>query len=103
MSEEPFKAVKVLSSETATIKKLANFISVTAKTKNYGQILLNTKSHSDPLKTILQKIFNRVNFSQFANKPEVKVSGPVIGCYVNKAYVTSFKSWPSLMVIGHFL
>ena len=39
MSEEP--------SETENIKKLAN---LTANTKYYGQITLNTKPHSDPLK-----------------------------------------------------
>ena len=35
----------VFSPETVTIKKLAN---LTANTKNYGQITLNTKPHSDP-------------------------------------------------------
>ena len=38
----------VFSPETVNIKKLAN---LTANTKNYRQITLNTKPHSDPLKT----------------------------------------------------
>ena len=45
MSEEPSKHLIVFSSETVNIEKLAN---LTANTKNYGQITLNTKPHSDP-------------------------------------------------------
>ena len=44
-SEEPSKDLTVISSETVNIKKLANLI---ANTKHYGQITLNTNSHSDP-------------------------------------------------------
>ena len=44
VSEEPSKQLTVFSSETVNIKKLAN----SANTKNYGQITLNTKPHSDP-------------------------------------------------------
>ena len=49
------QTLKVLSSETANMKKLVYFW--TANIKNYRQITLNTKPHSDPLKTV-----NRVNF-----------------------------------------
>ena len=42
------KHLTVFSPETVNIKKLAN---LTANTKNYRQITLNTKPHSDPLKT----------------------------------------------------
>ena len=46
MSEEPSKHLPVFfSSEAVNVKKLA--ISI-ANTKNYGQITLNTKPHSDP-------------------------------------------------------
>ena len=45
MSEEPPQTLNSRFFETANIKKLAN---LTAKTKNYGQITLNTKPHSDP-------------------------------------------------------
>ncbi len=37
-------------SKHLNIKKLTN---LTANTKNYGQITLNTKSHTDPLCTIV--------------------------------------------------
>ena len=47
MSEGPSKHLTLFSSETENIKKLAN---LTANTKYYGQITLNTKPHSDPLK-----------------------------------------------------
>ena len=40
------KHLTVFSSERVNIKKLAN---LTANTKNYRQITLNTKPHSDPL------------------------------------------------------
>ena len=49
MPEEPSKHLTVLSSETANIKKVAN---LTRITKNYGQIKLNIKPHSDPLKRL---------------------------------------------------
>ena len=39
------KHLTVFSPETVNIKKLAN---LTANTKNYRQITLNTKPHSDP-------------------------------------------------------
>ena len=44
--EKPSKHLTVFSPETVNIKKLAN---LTANTKNYRQITLNTKPHSDPL------------------------------------------------------
>ena len=40
------KHLTVFSPETVNIKKLAN---LTANTKNYRQITLNTKPHLDPL------------------------------------------------------
>ena len=50
------KHLTVFSPETVNIKKLAN---LTANTKNYRQITLNTKPHSDPLLEILKlKEFN---------------------------------------------
>ena len=39
------KHLTVFSPETVNIKKLAN---LTANTKNYRQITLNTRPHSDP-------------------------------------------------------
>ena len=42
--EKPSKRLTVFSPETVNIKKLAN---LTANTKNYRQITLNTKPHSD--------------------------------------------------------
>ena len=45
MSEEPSNHLTVFSSETVNIKKLTNLI---ANTQYYGQITLNTNSHSDP-------------------------------------------------------
>ena len=42
------KHLTVFSPETVNIKKLAN---LTANTKNYRQITLNTKPHSDPRQT----------------------------------------------------
>ena len=45
MSKEPSKQLTVFSSETVNVKKLANLI---ANTKNYEQIKLNTRPHSDP-------------------------------------------------------
>ena len=57
MSEEPFKHLIAFSSETVNIEKLAN---LTANTKNYGQITLNTKPHSDPhdkIMKIIKKMF----------------------------------------------
>ena len=51
MSEEPSKHLTVFSLETVNIEKLAN---LTAKTKNYGQITLNTKPHSDPHDKIMK-------------------------------------------------
>ena len=50
MSEEPSKHLTVFSSETVNIKKLTD---LTANTKNYGQITLNAKPHSDPLSVAL--------------------------------------------------
>ena len=50
MSEEPSKHLTVFSSETVNINKLTN---LTANTKNYGQITLNAKPHSDPLSVAL--------------------------------------------------
>ena len=47
MSEVPSKHL-VFSSQTVSIKR--KMTNLTAKTKNYGQITLNTKPHSDPLK-----------------------------------------------------
>ena len=44
--EKPSMHLTVFSPETVNIIKLAN---LTANTKNYGQITLNTKPHSDPL------------------------------------------------------
>ena len=44
MSEEPSKHLTVVSSETVNIKKLAN---LTANARNYGQITLDAKPHSD--------------------------------------------------------
>ena len=44
--EKHSKYLTVFSTETVNIKKLAN---LTANTKNYGQITLNTKPDSDPL------------------------------------------------------
>ena len=46
MSEEPLQTLNRISSETVNITKLANLI---GNTKDYGQITLNTKPHSDPL------------------------------------------------------
>ena len=43
--EKPSKHLTVFSPETVNIKKLAN---LTANTKNYRQITLNTEPHSDP-------------------------------------------------------
>ena len=45
--EKPSKHLTVFSPETVNIKKLAN---LTANTKNYRQITLNTRPHSDPLR-----------------------------------------------------
>ena len=42
--KNPQKHLTVFSPETVNIKKLAN---LTANTKNFGQIKLNTKPHSD--------------------------------------------------------
>ena len=44
MSEEPSKHLTVVSLETVNIKKLAN---LTANARNYGQITLDAKPHSD--------------------------------------------------------
>ena len=44
VSEEPSKHLTAFSSETVNVEKLAN---LTANTRNYGQITLNTKPHSD--------------------------------------------------------
>ena len=46
MSKEPTQQLTVFSLETVKIKKLTN---LTANSKNYWQITLNTKPHSDPL------------------------------------------------------
>ena len=50
--EKPSKHLTVFSPETVNIKKLAN---LTANTKTYRQITLNTKPHLDPLLTLLIK------------------------------------------------
>ena len=47
MSEEPSKHLTVFPSETANIKKMTN---LKANTKNYEQITLNTKPHSNSTK-----------------------------------------------------
>ena len=46
MHEPLYLPLTVFSSGTVNIKKLAN---LTANTKNYGQITLNAKPHSDRL------------------------------------------------------
>ena len=51
MSEESFKHLAVFYPETVNIKKLAN---LTANTTNDGQIILNTKPLSDPLKCVFR-------------------------------------------------
>ena len=56
MSEEPSKHLTVFPSETANIKKLAN---LTANTKNYEQIALNTKPHSNPPKDASNSVKKR--------------------------------------------
>ena len=50
--QEPSKHLTVFCSETVNIKKLAH---LTANNRNYGQITLNTKPHSDPLFVLRQK------------------------------------------------
>ena len=47
MSQEPSEHLTVFPSDIANLKKLAN---LTANTKNYEQITLNTKPHSNPPK-----------------------------------------------------
>ena len=67
MSEEPFKHLIAFSSETVNIEKLAN---LTANTKNYGQITLNTKPHSDPhdkIMKIIKKCLKSVQLLKFLN------------------------------------
>ena len=49
MSEKPSKHLTVFSSETVNIKNLT--ANLTANTKDYGQIAVKTKPHSDPLPT----------------------------------------------------
>ena len=66
MSEEPSKHLIVFSSETVNIEKLAN---LTANTKNYGQITLNTKPHSDPHDTIKKIVKKSVLYSTKGCEP----------------------------------
>ena len=66
MSEEPSKHLIVFSSETVNIEKLAN---LTANTKNYGQITLNTKPHSDPHDKI-KKIVKKHVWNQYYTRPK---------------------------------
>ena len=66
MSEEPSKHLIVFSSETVNIEKLAN---LTANTKNYGQITLNTKPHSDPHDKI-KKIVKKNVWNQYYTRPK---------------------------------
>ncbi len=49
--ENPAKHLLVFFPETVNIKKLAN---LTANSKNYGQITLNSKPHSGPPGDILK-------------------------------------------------
>ena len=50
------KHLTVFSPETVNIKKLAN---LTANTKNFRQITLNTKPHSDPLIMVVTKRYSK--------------------------------------------
>ena len=49
-AEKPLKHLALFYWETVNIKKVAN---LTANTKNYGQITLNTKPCSDPPTTFI--------------------------------------------------
>ena len=69
------KHLTVCSPETVNIEKLAN---LTANTKNYRQITLNTKPHSDPLQWVTHSrllgvtIDDRLNWSKHINQIMVK-------------------------------
>ena len=56
MSKEPSEHLTVFPSEIANLKKLAN---LTANTKNYEQITLNTKPHSNPPKDASNSVKKR--------------------------------------------
>ena len=56
MSQEPSEHLTVFPSDIANIKKLAN---LTANTKNYEQITLNTKPHSNPPKDASNSVKKR--------------------------------------------
>ena len=80
MSEEPSKHLTVFPSETVNIKKLAN---LTANTKNYGQITLNPKPHSNPPILGLCLLSGRVreispSFGSFGSVGEISVDSILI-------------------------
>ena len=56
MSKEPSEHLTVFPSEIANLKKLAN---LTANTKHYEQITLNTKPHSNPSKDASNSVKKR--------------------------------------------
>ena len=56
MSQEPSERLTVFPSDIANLKKLAN---LTANTKNYEQITLNTKPHSNPPKDASNSVKKR--------------------------------------------
>ena len=56
MSQEPSEHLTVFPSDIANLKKLAN---LTANTKNYEQITLNTKPHSNPPKDASNSVKKR--------------------------------------------
>ena len=58
------KHLTVFSPETVNIKKLAN---LTANTKNYRQITLNTKPHSDPPNTLFGVKCQRIGLTSPSN------------------------------------
>ena len=77
------KHLTVFSPETVNIKKLAN---LTTNTKNYRQITLNTKPHSDPLIVFPKQTASDIGM--------LKQSGPLVPfdyCNVCGIVTTLFK------------